>query len=454
LQEAQMEDFIEEYQRRTPTSRRLHQEAQKVMAGGVSHGVRYFPPYPLYIKKVSGARIWDVDGNEYIDLWMGHFAMILGHRSELLTKALHEAVDLGSHWGIVHEHQVALARLICDMVPCAEQVRFCVSGTEATMYAARLARGFTGRRLIVKMEGGWHGANTDLCVAIRPPFDVPDSAGIPPETAQLTRAIPFNDVEAALRALNAWGSDLAGVIVEPVMGAAGIIPAERGFLEVLREETARLGALLIFDEVITGFRLAPGGAQQHYGVVPDLVTLGKIAGGGGNIGAVAGRSDVLARSDPTVPRRKGEAVMIGGGTFSCSPMSMISGLAVLRYLRDHAEEVYPRLNRLGQRLRKGMEDAFREAGLPGRAIGVGSLCGAYLPLDPDTVVRNAADMFLRTDLKRMEHEFRIRMLNQGVYTMHGAGAISTAHGEEEVDHVIRATRLVAEQMAFRSRSWS
>lgn len=449
-----MDDFIAEYQRRTPTSRRLHQEAQRVMAGGVSHGIRYFPPYPLYIKRVDGARIWDVDDNEYIDLWMGHFAVILGHRSPLLTRALHEAVELGTHWGIVHEHQVALARLICDMVPCAEQVRFCVSGTEATMYAVRLARGFTRRRVIVKMEGGWHGGNTDLCVAIRPPFDVPDSAGIPSETAQLTRAIPFNDVEAALRALNDWGSDLAGVIVEPVMGAAGIIPAEKGFLQVLREETVRLGALLIFDEVITGFRLAPGGAQEHYGIIPDLVTLGKIAGGGGNIGAVAGRSDVLALCDPTVPREKGQAVMTGGGTFSCSPMSMISGLAVLRHLRDHAGEVYPRLNRLGERLRKGMDDAFEEGGLPGRAIGAGSLCGAYLPLEPGTVVRSAADMFLRTDLRRMEHEFRIRMLNQGVYTMHGAGAISTVHGEEEVDHVIRATRLVAKQMASHTRSGS
>jgi glutamate-1-semialdehyde 2,1-aminomutase len=442
-----MEDFIREYERRTPTSRRLYLEARRVMAGGVSHGIRYFPPYPLYIEKVEGPRVWDVDGNEYIDLWMGHFAHILGHRPAMVTQALQEAVERGIHWGIVHEHEIQLARMIVEMVPCAEQVRFCASGTEATMYAVRLARGFTGRRVIVKMEGGWHGGNTDLCVAIKAPFDRPESLGVPAEMTRFVRAVPFNDVEALLEVLRDCRKDLAGVIVEPVMGAGGLIPAERAFLLALREETARLGALLIFDEVITGFRLAPGGAQEHYGIVPDLVTLGKIAGGGGNIGVVAGRADVLALSDPSVPRQKGAGVLTGGGTFSCSPMSMIPGLVVLGHIKERAGEIYPRLDDMGERLRRGMEEAFAKAGLSGRSIGIGSLCGVYLPLEPSVVVKSAGDMLVRTDVKRVDYEFRIRMLNQGVYVAHGGGALSTAHTQEELDRIIRATETAASQMA-------
>ena len=441
-----MKDFLAEYERRTPTSRRLYQEASKVMPGGVSHALRYFPPYPLYVRRVEGARIWDMDGNEYIDLWMGHYALILGHRPEVLNQALQDVVELGTHWGIVHEHQVTLGHLICDMVPSAERLRFCVSGTEATMYGVRLARAFTGRRLILKMEGGWHGGNTDLCVAIKAPFDRPETAGIPPEMTQFTRAIPLNDVEAARSTIRACGKDLAAVIVEPVMGAAGMIPSEESFLETLREETNRMGGLLIFDEIITGFRLALGGAQEYYGVTPDLVILGKTAGGGGNIGVIAGRADILALSDPTVSKEKGDRVMAGGGTFSCSPTTMMLGVAMLHHLKDHAQEIYPCLGRKGERLRQGMEEAFQSVGLPGQSIGAESLCGFYFPLDSGFRVRNAGDMQTRTDVKRLDHEFRIRMLNHGVYVVHGGGAVSIAHTEEDVDRIVEATGVVAQEM--------
>jgi glutamate-1-semialdehyde 2,1-aminomutase len=399
------------------------------------------------MKRVEGSKIWDVDGNEYIDLWMGHTALILGHRPDIVTVALQDVLELGTHWGIVNEYQVALAQLICEMVPCAEKARFCVSGTEATMYAVRLARGFTGRRVIIKMRGGWHGGNTDLAVAVKHPLNRPESAGLPSEITQFTKAVRFNDVEDALAAMHEAQDDLAGVIVEPVMGGGGMIPADKNFLQILREETARLGALLIFDEVITGFRLAPGGAQEYYGIVPDLVTLGKIAGGGSNIGVLAGRSDVLELTDPSIPREKEEGVLTGGGTFSCTLMSMIPGLMMLRYLRDHANEIYPRLNALGERLRRGMDTAFEKTGFPARSIGVGSLCGAYLALKPGFHVRSADDMFTGTDMKRMDHEYRVRMLNQGAYVVHGGGSISTAHSEEDVDRVISAAETVARQMA-------
>jgi glutamate-1-semialdehyde 2,1-aminomutase len=372
--------------------------------------------------------------------------LILGHRSAIVTEALREVVEVGTHWGFVHEHQVALARLIQGMVPCVERLRFCTSGTEATMYAVRLARGFTGRPMILKMEGGWHGGNTDLSVAINPPFDQPESAGIPPEMTRLVRVIPFNDVEAAVSAIRACGNDLAGVIAEPVMGSAGMIPAEKAFLEALREETARAGALLIFDEVITGFRLSCGGAQEYYEVLPDLVVLGKIAGGGGNIGVIGGRADILNLSDPSISRKKGKGVLAGGGTFSSSPMTVIPGLVVLRYLKEHVPEIYPRLKSLGDRLRQGMEQAFERAGVLGRAMGIESLCGFSLPFDSATRVRNAGDMASLTDLKRLDHEFRVRMLNHGVYLVHGGGAVSMAHTEGDVDRIVEATEAVAQEM--------
>jgi glutamate-1-semialdehyde 2,1-aminomutase len=441
-----MQDFVKTYKSRTPSSARLYEEARDVMPGGVSHGVRYFPHYPLFIQRVQGPRIWDVDGNEYIDLWMGHYALILGHQPSVVTEAIREVVDLGVHWGIVHEREIALARLIREMVPCVEKLRFCASGTEATMYAVRLARAFTGRRVIIKIEGGWHGGNTDLSAAIKVPFDEPESAGILSEVSPFIRAIPLNDVDAARSAVRACKGDLAGIIIEPVMGAAGMIPAERAYLETLREETARVGAVLIFDEIIAGFRLAPGGGQEYYGIVPDLAVLGKILGGGSNIGVIGGRRQILDLTDPTVSRRKAERVLAGGGTFSCSPMAMVTGLSMLHHLKEHAQEIYPRLNALGERLRQGMEAACEKRGFLGRSIGAGSLCGFYLPLDPGTRVKNAGDMQTRTDIQRLDHEFRLRMLNHGVYTVHGGGAVSMAHTEKDVDRIIETVEIVTAEM--------
>jgi glutamate-1-semialdehyde 2,1-aminomutase len=441
-----MQDFVKEYEGKTPTSRKLYEEARELMPGGVSHGLRYFSPYPLFIQRVEGPRIWDVDGNEYIDLWMGHYAGILGHRPSVVVEAIKEAVELGTHWGIVHEREISLARLIREMVPCVERLRFCVSGTEATMYAVRLARAFTGRRVILKMEGGWHGGNTDLSAAIKAPFDQPESAGILSEISPFIRAIPLNDSEAARSAIRECGKDLAGIIIEPVMGAGGMIPSDKAYLETLREETTRVGAVLIFDEIITGFRLAPGGGQEYYGVVPDLVVLGKIVGGGSNIGVIGGKKEIFDLTDPTIPRKKGEGVMAGGGTFSCSPMTMVTGLAMLGHLKEHTQEIYPRLNALGERLRQGMEAACEKTGLLGRSIGAGSLSAFYLPLDPGTRVRSAGDMQIRTDIQRIDHEFRLRMLNHGVYTVHGGGAVSMAHTEEDVDRIIQTVEIVAREM--------
>jgi glutamate-1-semialdehyde 2,1-aminomutase len=439
-------DYLKQYLDRTPGSKKLFERAQKLMPGGVSHRQRYFPPYPFFMKAGAGSKIWDVDGNEYIDLWMGHFALILGHQPEIVKAALEEVAGLGTHWGILHEYEVRFAELIRQTVPCAEKIVLGVSGTEATMHAVRLARGFTKKRVILKVAGGWHGANDDLLFAIRSPFDKPESAGIIPEIAQYTKPIVFNDPESTGKMIHEVKEDLAGIIIEPVVGSGGLIPADKGYLEMLRDETSRAGALLIFDEIITGYRLALGGAQEVYGITPDLVTLGKVCGGGAHLGVIAGRADLFSLCDPTIKREKGESVVVGGGTFSCSPLSMIVGYRVVEYLRSHAQEVYPRIGQLGQKLRDGMAAAFKKNGIIGKTTGLGSLCGVYFPYKPGTVAKSPTQMHELTDLAKLDREFRIRMLNRGAFVVHGAGAVSFAHTEEDVERVIAATEAVAREM--------
>jgi glutamate-1-semialdehyde 2,1-aminomutase len=321
-----------------------------------------------------------------------------------------------------------------------------VSGTEATMHAVRLARGFTKKRVILKVAGGWHGANNDLLWAIRSPFDKAESAGVMPEIAKYTKPIVFNDLESTGKTIHGVKEDLAGIIIEPVVGGGGLIPADKGYLEMLRQETSKLGALLIFDEIITGYRLALGGAQEVYGITPDLVTLGKVCGGGTHLGVIAGRGNILSLCDPTIKREKGESVVVGGGTFSCSPLSMIVGYRVVEYLRSHGKEVYPRIGQLGQKLREGMADAFQRNGIIGKTTGMGSLCGVYFPYKPETIVKSPTQMHQLTDLEKLDREFRIRMLNHGVFVVHGGGSVSFAHTEEDIARVLAATEEVAREM--------
>jgi glutamate-1-semialdehyde 2,1-aminomutase len=440
-------DYIRQYLDRTPRSKKLFERAQKVMPGGVSHRIRFFPPYPIFLQRADGSRIWDVDGNEYVDLWMGHYALILGHNPVIVKRALEEVAEVGLHWGIVHEYQVQFAELIQQTLPCAERIIFGVSGTEATMHAVRLARGFTRKKIILKIAGGWHGANNELLRSIRSPFDKPESAGLIPEIGKYTRPIQFNDVESTLRTIGEVKDDLAGIILEPVVGSGGLIPADKGYLEMLRQETRKCGALLLFDEIITGYRLSLGGAQEVYGITPDLATLGKVCGGGANLGAIAGRADILSLCDPNIKREKGESVVVGGGTFSCSPLSMIVGCRVVEYLKNHARDLYPRIDQSGQKLREGMAGAFKKKGIAGRLTGIGSLCGAYFPYKPETIVRNPAEMQQLTDLEKLDQEFKVRMLNHGVFVMHGAGSVSLAHTDNDIERVIAAVEEVAQEMS-------
>jgi len=440
-------DYLSQYRERTPRSIELYQRSANVMPGGISHRYRHIAPHPFFMKAGSGSRIWDVDGNEYIDLWMGHFALILGHKPAVFKDAFEEIAQAGVHWGLPHEYQIQFGELLQEIVPCAEKLIFGVSGTEATMYAVRLARAFTRKSTVLKVAGGWHGGNSELVWAVNSPFDKPESAGLTPGIDAYTKIIRYNDPESTLRTIHSAKHDLACVIIEPVLGGGGFIPADPSYLELLREETRKLGALLIFDEVITGCRLSLGGAQEAYGIKPDLATMGKVLGGGANLGVIAGRGDVLALCDPTLKREKGSGVVVGGGTFSCSPMSMILGYRTVQYLKTHSGDVYSTIDRRGQRLREGTIAALKRHGIPAGAFGLGSLCGLYLPRNAAVAVRNPEELEKLTDVARVEQEFKIRMINHGVFVAHGGGAVSTAHSDDDIERIIAAVEAVATEMA-------
>jgi glutamate-1-semialdehyde 2,1-aminomutase len=369
-----------------PASRAWFERARQVLPGGVSYAIRDLAPYPFYVARAAGSRLYDVDGREYTDYWCGHGALILGHAPKRVTDAACRQVTLGSHFGFAHPLEVELAEMVTRLVPSAEMMRYTNSGTEANMYAVGLARGATGRTTIAKMEGGWHGGVECLQKAVKAPFDVADSAGLNPHAMADTLVLPFNDLEAADRALAR--EDLACLIVEPMMGAAGCIPADRDYLIGLRELTARHGTLLVFDEVITGFRLSIGGAQQHYGVVPDITILGKILGGGFPIGALCGRREVFERLDHRRFAGKQERVF-QGGTFSANPVTMAAGIETLKALEDGA--VYRELDRLGSRLRSGLADTFRRHGIPAAITGVGSAIGVHFRATAPRNAREAAE---------------------------------------------------------------
>ena len=448
----QMKNFFEDYQQKTPSSDKLSKRAKRVMPGGISHNIHYFPPYPFYLKGAKGSKIWDVDENEYIDLWMGHYTHILGHLPQILVEAIEQQLQVGIHWGIVFEKQVEWAERIQELIPSAEMVRFCCSGTEATMYAVRLARAFTGKKTILKMAGGWHGANPDLSVGIKMPYEKEESLGLLPELERYTKVIPFNDLPASLEVIHQNRTDLAGIILEPVIGEGGFIPATIDYLKMLRSETERLGALLIFDEVISGFRVALGGAQERLGILPDLTTLGKIIGGGFPAGAYAGKREILETTSPERKIKKWEMTLIGGGTFSSHPFTAAAGLAMLTYLKDYEEEVYPLLEAKGKKVREGVQKAFNSEGVDAIVTGIGSLFQIHFPLQKGVILDSPHSIHRLTDIDKREVEFRIRMLSKGVHVMHGGGSLSIAHSEGDIERIIEATREVAREMADSVRS--
>ncbi len=440
-----IKDYLKFYGGRTLGSAILFSRAEKVIPGGVCHNIRYHPPYPCYLERAQGSRFWDVDGNEYLDFWMGHYANILGHSPQVVIARLQDALSRGTLLsGIVNPWEVELAELICDLVPSAEAVRFCCSGTEAAGYAARLSRAYTGRSRIIKIEGGWHGACSELLYAVKWPYDKPESVGLP--AAGQCISIPFNDPEAAAHAIRTHAQKLAAVFMEPVVGVGGFVPAEPEFLHIVREETAKVGALLVFDEIITGFRLGLGGAQKLWGVFPDVTVLGKVLGGGLPIGAVSASSRIMQTCNPFVHPEKWERAAVGGGTFSGLPLNMIAGIAMLRYLKENQGWIYPRLEEAGKRMRERIEETAAAQGILAKCTGIGSLFMTHFPFQAGLNLRSPYDVWVQTQVPKREVELKVRLLNKGIYVMHGGGAISIQHTQDDLEFFYRKLEEVFQEM--------
>ena len=418
-------------------SESLFSESLKHIPGGVNSPVRAFRAVggtPFFVQSARGARITDVDGNVYIDYVGTWGPAILGHAAPGIIEAVKSAADRGTSFGIPNPLEPALAKRVKSMVPSVEKVRFCNSGTEATMSAIRLARGFTGRDAILKFDGCYHGHADSLLVKAGSgalTLGNPDSAGVPADFARHTLVLPFNDPDALRAAFEEHGSRLAAVILELVPANAGLYLPRPGFLELLRELTLQHGTLLIADEVMTGFRLGPAGAQGVFGLTPDLSCFGKIIGGGLPVGAFGGRADVMDRLAPLGP-------VYQAGTLSGNPLAMAAGLAALDGLQS--SDAWNRLETLGRQLESGMVSAAKSAGIPVTWQRIGSMFCGYFCEGP---VWNLADA-MKSDRARFARFFH-GMLDRGVYfapSQFEAGFISTAHGEAEIEATVRAAHEV------------
>ncbi len=418
-------------------SDQLFAEALKYIPGGVNSPVRAFRAVggnPFFVNRASGSKVWDVDGNELIDYVLTWGPAILGHAHPKIISAVKAAAELGTSFGIPNPHEVTMAKLICELVPSVQKVRMTSSGTEACMSAIRLARGFTKRDKIIKFDGCYHGHVDSLLVRAGSgalTFGHPDSAGIPAAFTSHTIVAPYNDVEAVKTMFAANKNEIAGIIVEPVPGNAGLYLPQPGYLEFLREITAANGALLIFDEVMTGFRLARGGAQERFDITPDLSTFGKVIGGGLPVGAFGGRAEIMDCLAPLGP-------VYQAGTLSGNPIAMAAGIANLEEL-NHGN-AYGKLEELGAQLEAGMKEAAKSANIPVTFNRCGSMFCSYFTRAP---VHNVVDA-LKSDRERFKKFFH-GMLDAGVYlapSQFESGFISTAHTAADIETTIGAAAKV------------
>jgi glutamate-1-semialdehyde 2,1-aminomutase len=445
------DDYVRRYQRKTGRSRRLFSRSAKVFPGGISHNIRYFEPYPFFVNGAKGKLLHDVDGNRYTDYWMGHWAMILGHSPTPVASALASQVRKGTLYGVVNDASVELAEMIQKLMPAAEMMRFSSTGSEATMYAVRLARAKTGRRVIAKAIGGWHGFNTTLMQTVNYPFEVEEGPGLVQDEGQYVESIPFNDLEASLKVLETIKDDLACVIIEPVLGGAGCIPPAEGYLQGLQEFAKKNGALFILDEIVTGFRLSLHGAARLYGLEPDLFTLGKICGGGMPIGVVCGNKEVMSLADPVSMPDKQARCAIGGGTFSANPATMAAGLATLDYLKKNERQVYGKVDRLGEMARKGLSRIFSESGIPCAVTGTKSVFMTHF-VEQGAEVANATDVATSDKAKLAKYHMAL-MAEHGVFFLPTKmGAMSYAHDEGDVKKLLAATEAIAGSGLFKKAS--
>lgn len=418
-------------------SSELFQRAQASLPGGNTRTTVFMKPHPLYAARGEGCRVYDVDGVERIDCINNFTALIHGHAHPALTSAATRQIALGTAFGMPTESEISLAELIASRLAGVDHVRFCNSGSEAVMMALKAARAFTGRPKIAKCEGAYHGSYDYAEVSLDPspadwggnaPVSVAYAKGTPPNVLADTLTIPFNDIDAAVSLIRDHGSELACILVDPMPNRAGLIPADKAYLQALRDVSREVGALLIFDEVIT-FRLGFHGAQGLWGIEPDLTTLGKIIGGGFPVGAVAGKASFMTVFDPT----RGKPDLPHGGTFSANPVTMTAGLAAMELLDAAA---FRRLDEMGERLRAGTDEAFARHSVAGRAVGMGSLAKIHFT---NRSVRDYRSAYASQGEAARLVRFNRSLLDRGVLTAsYGLIALSTPMTDSDIDAVVTA----------------
>jgi glutamate-1-semialdehyde 2,1-aminomutase len=420
-----------------PLSKQLYERATRVFPSGVTHDGRFLRPFPIYVNRAQGIKKWDVNDRAYIDYWMGHGSLILGHQQPDVVNAIHTQIDRGTHYGACHELEVQWGEKVVEMVPSAERVRFVSSGTEATMIAIRLARSYTGKKRIIRFSGHYHGWHDAVCIGIFPPFEVPNSSGIPDESLRLTLVVPPDDLQRLEDHLKR-DQDVACVILEPSGGFSGAFPLTRDYLRGVREITRRFGVVLIFDEVITGFRYALGGAQEYFDVTPDLSCLAKILAGGLPGGAVAGREEIMQflefREDAEWNRHK---KILHYGTFNANPLSAAAGVTTLKILAQG--DIIPRANQNAQTIRTALNAVVDQHRLNWCVHGEHSI--VHILMNHHCAKKSMCDRRRCTYDHQLVYQkdplllgrFRSAMLNEGVDCPGDHWWISPGHSDEVVE---------------------
>ncbi len=446
-----------EYARRSPRSAALNSQALKHLVDGGSHAIRLVRPFPPRITSAHGAYVTDEDGHRILDFWQGHHADILGHNPAVVTEALARELQSGAglQTGFTDARQIRVAELLCSRTG-AERARFTSSGSLATMYATFLSRAFTGREMVMKVGGGWHGAQpwglvgVDFHAGNGGSFQHTESRGLPVGVAEQVIVTRFNDVDMLTQQFASHGDRVACFIFEPFMGSGGCLPASREFVNAARELTLKHGALLVFDEVIAGFRFCAGSTAGLFGVQPDLATYAKVMGGGMPVAAVAGRADVMALAG------RGGGVKFSGGTYSCHPASMLASATMMEHLVAHEAEIYPRIGLLGNMARRTVERAFAAEGIDARCTGDpagafpgSSLAAVHFPYDRATVCATPEQTLNPAvcDVELSDTVLQLALLLEDVFVMHGLGSVGAAHTESDIERFGEACGRAAKRIA-------
>lgn len=434
-----MEDFLQIYKKKTPASAKLFEKSKKLHINGVSHNIRFFEPYPFVTKSAKGKFLVDVDSNKYVDYWMGHWSLILGHAPAQVLAKSNDQLRKGWMYGVVNKNTVELSELISKTVPVAQKIRYVTSGTEADMYAIRLARSVTGKKIIAKIDGGWHGYTSDLLKTVNWPFDQSESSGLVDEAHIVS--LPYNNLEKSIEILESTKNNLAGIIIEPLLGGGGCIPATKEYLQGLQEYAKKENALFILDEIVTGFRFLYGCMYQTMRLDPDIVTLGKIVGGGFPIGVICGKDEVMKFANTRLyPKTK--RAYIGGGTFSANPITMTAGAATLLQLKKN-KKIYSKINTFGKNARSGIDKSF-----DGKVIitGKGSLLMTHFVKDGITQIQNSSDV-ARCDTQLLQRFHFEMIVRDGIFFLPGKlGAFSSAHSDSDVKSLISAAQRFSEEI--------